>query len=60
MKPFEAGIYWLKLGTRWTVGEYIMPADRDEDAYWIILGSNEGFATKEFVKIGKRVEPDTA
>jgi hypothetical protein len=53
-KGWEPGIYRVKMGRRWTVAEYVIPAD-DNDAYWVVLGSQEEFATKEFTKIGQRV-----
>jgi hypothetical protein len=55
MSGRKPGIYRVKLGQRWTVGEYVVPDD-DFDAYWIVLGSDEGFTDREFAKIGKPVK----
>jgi hypothetical protein len=54
--PPRPGLYRVKLGHRWTVAEYILPNERDEEPYWVVPGSEESFPTKAFVAIGTRVQ----
>lgn len=53
--PTKPGLYRVKLGSRWTVGEYFVPEERDEEPYWAVIGSEEGFASNEFAAIGSQV-----
>lgn len=48
------GFYRVRIGASWTVAQYMRP-EEDEEPYWIVLGSEVGFATDDFAEIGHRV-----